>query len=284
MGRQVLQPDLFQPLIPGYRQPRSPLYFLDSSGGTSELVPGEDKPRVVQRPRAKEQPPFSIIAVSPSGDSQFAGAVKTSSGCVIYYGALGTDAALPHAKITGAGPCTSLSWDSQGNIWAVADQSVWVVPAGARQPMNVALPPLRGIRPWRVLALRVAPDGVRAAILLQRPGGGPRTLALTAISGSGASIVFTAAITVGASVTDPTALSWYDPDHLLVLSRSQLYEVPANGGAAIAVGGVSVSTTSVTAMGPGQVATESGGHVLTSTGPDENQEPVAKGTSPAYPG
>ena len=28
MGRQVLQPDLFQALIPGYHQPRSPLYFL----------------------------------------------------------------------------------------------------------------------------------------------------------------------------------------------------------------------------------------------------------------
>lgn len=283
MGRQVLQPDLFQPLIPGYRQPRSPLYFLESSGAISELVPGGDKPQVVQRPRDKEQSRFSVIAVSPSGDSQFAGAVKARNGCVIYYGALGTIATLRHAMISGPGPCTSLSWDSQGNIWTVADQTVWVLPAGTRQPMNVAPPPLPGIGPYRVLALRVAPDGVRAAMLLQRPGG-PRQLALTAINGTGASIVFSAAVTVGASVTDPVALSWYDSDHLIVLSRSQLYEVPANGGPAIAVAGVSLNTQSVTALGPGQIATAAGGRVLTSTGPDENQEPVAKGTSPAYPG
>jgi hypothetical protein len=283
MGRQVLQPDLFQPLIPGYRQPRSPLYYLESSGAISELDPGADAPRVVQRPRDKEQSRFSLIAVSPSGDSQFAGAVKVSNGCVIYYGALGTTATLRHAMISGPGPCTSLSWDSQGNIWAVADQTVWVLPAGTRQPMNVAVPPLRGIRPDRVLALRVAPDGVRAAMLLQRPGG-PRQIVLTAISGTGASIVFDAAVTVGAGVTNPLALSWYDSDHLIVLSRSQLYQVPANGGPALSVAGVSLGTRSVTALGPGQIATEANGEVLTSTGPDENQERVAKGTSPAYPG
>lgn len=283
MGRQVLQPELFQPLIPGYRQPRSPLYFLESSGAISELDPGADAPRVVQRPRGKEQARYSLIAVSPSGDSQFAGAAKDKNGCVIYYGTLGTTATLRHAMISGPGACTSLSWDSKGNIWAVADQTVWVLPAGTtRQPMNVAVPPLPG-RPSHVLALRVAPDGVRAAMLLQHPGG-PRQIALTAISGTGASIVFDAAVTVGASVTDPVALSWYDSDHLIVLSRTQLYQVPANGGPALSVAGVSLGTRSVTALGPGQIATEANGEVLTSTGPDENQERVAKGTSPAYPG
>src|ERR1051325_5645840 len=106
MGRQVLQPDLFQPLIPGYRQPRSPLYYLESSGAISELDPGADAPRVVQRPPDKTQPRFSLIAVSPSGDSQFAGALKARNGCVIYYGALGTTATLRHAMISGPGACT----------------------------------------------------------------------------------------------------------------------------------------------------------------------------------
>jgi hypothetical protein len=68
------------------------------------------------------------------------------------------------------------------------------------------------------------------------------------------------------------------------VSRSQLYQVPANGGRALAVGAVQLDTRSVTALGPGQVATSGSGEVFTSSGPDENQEPAAKGTSPAYPG
>ena len=65
---------------------------------------------------------------------------------------------------------------------------------------------------------------------------GTQQVALTAIGGSGASISFSSAVTIGTGLTDPVALSWYDADHLMVLSQSQLYEVPVNGGAPIAAG------------------------------------------------
>jgi hypothetical protein len=135
---------------------------------------------------------------------------------------------------------------------------------------------------YKVLSMRVAPDGVRAALLIEAPGG-TREVVLTGISGSGSDISFTSGVTVGANVSGPTALSWYDPDYLLVLAQSQLYEVPVNGGAVVPVG-PATGAGSITAAGPGQIATGGGGQILTSSGPDQNLQPVAKGSSPTYPG
>jgi hypothetical protein len=283
-GQQVLQPDSWLKLIPGFRQPRTPLYFVGTNGAVSELSPATTKPKTVQREPGGGLAPFSQIAVSPGDQPWLAGATRTKAGCVVYFGPLGTPS-MPHVSIPSQlkGACTSLSWDSQGNIWAVADHSVWVLSPANRHPMAVVLPQVPGVPSYRVLALRVAPDGVRAAMLLQRSGG-QHELALTAISGTGSGILLSAGVSVGASVDNPTAMSWYDPDHLIVVSRSQLYQVPANGGRALAVGAVQLDTRSVTALGPGQVATSGSGEVFTSSGPDENQEPAAKGTSPAYPG
>jgi hypothetical protein len=118
---------------------------------------------------------------------------------------------------------------------------------------------------------------------VQTPGGG-RQMALTAVSRSGSAISFGPTVTVGAGVTAPASLSWYDADHLIVLAQSQLYEVPANGGAAVAVGPVPAGTQSITAAGPGQVASTGLGKILTSSGSDQIQQAAISGTSPAYPG
>ena len=86
--------------------------------------------------------------------------MTTSHGCVIYYGALTRLASLAHQAIPIAhsGPCTSVDWDSRGNIWAVAGHAVWVLPPGARQPTEVPLPSLPSGKPPReVVALSVAP-------------------------------------------------------------------------------------------------------------------------------
>ena len=72
--------------------------------------------------------------------------------------------------------------------------------------------------------------------MLIRNKDGTQQVALTAIGGSGTSISFSSTVIIGPALTDPIALSWYDADHLVVLSRSQLYEVPVNGGAPIPAG------------------------------------------------
>jgi hypothetical protein len=69
----------------------------------------------------------------------------------------------------------------------------------------------------------------------------------------------------------------------MVLAQSQLYEVPVNGGEPEPAG-PAPGARSVTAAGPGQVATGGNGVILTSTGPNQSQQPAAKGSSPTYPG
>lgn len=100
--------------------------------------------------------------------------------------------------------------------------------------------------------------------------------------GPGVNIIGTSLSTDAAA--PPSSLSWYDPDHLIVLAGTQLYEVPVNGGDAIAGGPVPRGAGSITSAGPGRIAAVSQGEILTSSGPQQIQQPAFKGTSPAYPG
>lgn len=283
-GRTPLGPQRFEHLVPGFGH-GLPLYYIGSSGLVSELSPTL-APHAIQKPLADGQHPFGLIAVSGGSGPQFAGTLTTSRGCDIYYGPLARLPSLHHSAIPIAhsGPCTSVGWDSHGNLWAVAGQEVWVLPPNGRQPIDVLLPALPGGAPpkYKVEALSVAPDGVRVALLI-RNHDGSREVALTAIVGTGASTTFSSAVAIGAGLADPVALSWYDADHVMVLAKSQLYEVPVNGGAPVPAGPAPGART-VTAAGPGQVATGGSGEILTSTGPNQSQQPATKGSSPTYPG
>jgi hypothetical protein len=287
-GRSVIEHSRYRSLVPNPPSGR-PLYFIGKSGQVSELRPAT-KPQPIQKPLATGQRPFSLIAVSGGSGPQFAGVMNTAKSCDIYYGSisrLGSLHRLP-IPIPGSGPCTSLSWDSHGNIWAVTSQSaVWVVPAGSRQPAEVVLPalpvPPSGKPPpsYKVLALNVAPDGVRVAMLIKIK---KRTqVALTAIGGKGTSAAFSSTITIGQDVSQPIALSWYDAYHVMVLAGNQLYELPVNGGQAVPAG-PATGATMMTAAGLGQVATAGNGVILTSSGPNQSQQPATEGTDPTYPG
>lgn len=289
-GRRVLELPRYAHLVPSAPE-GLPLYFIARSGQLSELQPGT-APQPVQKPLDSSQHPFSLIAVSGGSQPQLAATMTTAGRCVIYYGALTRLSSLRHIAIPipGGGPCTSVSWDSHGNIWVVANEAVWVLPPGGRQPTAVPLPPLPGGSAstrkvpslYKVLSLAVAPDGVRVAMLI-RYRHSTSQVALTAIGGTGAATAFSTAVTIGAGLTDPAALSWYDADHVIVLSQSQLYEVPVNGNASLPVG-PATGAAQLTAAGPGQVATAGNGQILTSSGPNHSQQPAVKGTSPAYPG
>jgi len=260
------------------------LYFIGSNGAVSLLSHGSA--HQVAGPANHAHIPFAAIAISRTGPLQLAGTLATGPGCVVYYGPLAGSSALGHRNLPG-GRCTSLSWDSAGDIWVVTGQKTWVLLAGSRQPMEVSLPPLPGNNPaaYRLLSLRIAPDGVRAAMLVQTAGRAHQVqVLLSAVTRTSSQVLLGATAAIGASLTGPSALSWYDPDHLVVLAGSQLYEVPANGGAADPLGPVPPGTQWVTAAGPGQIATTSHGEILTSSGPDQIQQPTARGTGAAYPG
>jgi hypothetical protein len=290
------RPDLLNPapylgVLPGSPAGTAALYYLAQNGTVSEL--GASASRAIRNPPGHDQVQFAQIAVaeSPTGTQQLAGTVATSGrGCGIYHGPLASSAELTLSGLpAGSGPCTSVSWDSQGDIWAVTADGIWMLPESGPKFVSVGLPMLPGgsTAPYTVTAIRVAPDAVRVAMLVQvQPGAGspgaPQVV-MAAVShiGTGYQLGPTT-VSVGPTLTDPAALSWLDPDHLVVLARSQLYSVPVNGGALIPIDPAPPGASLVSAAGPGHIAVGGGGDIWTTTGPDQPWAPSVKGTSAAY--
>ena len=137
------------------------------------------------------QVPLNKIAVSPDGHylAGIAGPATT-----VYTEDLAA-AAKPHASAAAAGLHSRLtgsgfsapSWDSAGNLWVAGrvhgSPGVWVMPAGQGAPVRVSLPV--GVGP--VTGLRVAPDGVRIAMIVGSGAAAHMMLAAIARSGPASS-------------------------------------------------------------------------------------------------
>ena len=89
-----------------------------------------------------------------------------------------------------------------------------MLPGSGGAPDIVTLPP--GIQ--QITAFRVAPDGVRVALIVSTRSG-PRVL-LAAVVHSGDQVTLASAGQLGADLAQPTSLSWYDADHLLVVDQA----------------------------------------------------------------
>lgn len=231
---QVLPPQ-YAGLVP--RGASAPLYFQvpgESAGpAVAALRDGATQPGPVSLPKGLGSGPFAAIAVSTplAGSAVLAGC----SGKYVYLMPQSHAGAVIKKRLPA--DCTSLSWDVRGNLWATAGTGAVLLP-GARggspgQPVPVQIPPLS---PTAVVeSLRVAPDGVRVAMIV-RSGSSTRIL-VAAISRT-TSFTYLAQhqmLRVGSDIAKPVALTWLDPDHLLVLGRSglartEMFEVPLNGG------------------------------------------------------
>src|SRR5262249_40473548 len=145
-------------------------YYLAQGGVLRSLSPGSDRGAAVIRGPGAGQVPLTKIAVSPSGGhlAGLAGPANT-----LYTGELTTgpgdrQSLRPlHVQLTGTS-FTSLSWDNSGDLWVAGkkghQQGVWVLIGGQGPPLPVQLPPNLG----PVTSLRVAPDGVRVAMIAGR--------------------------------------------------------------------------------------------------------------------
>jgi Lipoprotein LpqB beta-propeller domain/Sporulation and spore germination len=203
--------------------------------------------------------------------------------------------------------CSSLSWDARGNLWVTANsrtQSHTLVLLANGKTSLAKASLVRVVVPWppstRIATQRVAPDGVRVAMIV---GAGPSKRILIAAISRSAFFTYIAqtpqTLRVGSDITNPVAVTWLDPDHLLVLSRSsgrtQLFEVPLNG-----VESTEIPTprgvTSVAASWPSgpqphvvigiaATPTSPGTIEMSMTGlQNPDWQPVAKGTTPVFPG
>jgi hypothetical protein len=272
-----------------------PVYYLDSVGDLMKLPDGALVSRQLLWPGADEGH-LTTIAVAPGG-AEIAGIVGGQNGCTVYSGVPRRGASLRSRTFSGAA-CTSLSWDDQGELWVAVGTHVWMLPPSGTAEIPVLTPAIPSSD--TVTDLRVAPDGVRVAMIV-RGKTGPGQVLLGAITatpkvgvgdngpGPDEQVDIGQALqmqVIGPGVTDPTALSWYDADHVVVLGHSsgpQLWDVPLNGEAAELIA-TERGTDSITAAGPDLVVGTSAGEIMTLVPPGSLWQRVAVGSTPVYPG
>jgi hypothetical protein len=291
MGNQYQLQQTYHAWVPA--QPAaSTLYFIGSSGAV-EQMPGAGQPAsgqpghataVVGEAGTATAPDLSSIAVSPDG-RWLAGI--SADGSAVYTADLSHGGALRVWK-SPSGSCTSLSWDSQGDLWIAAGGDLWLMQPGSDSASQVGLTALPAAD--NLTDFQVAPDGVRAAMIVTTPSG--TQVQLAAITHSGPSAWAGQPVTLGAGIADPEALSWYGTDNVIVMSGGaaggQLDEVPLNGGQPTAIA-AAPGAVSMTATSPGQIGSSvalglSGGQIMFSAGLGAFQPTHAVGRAPAYPG
>jgi hypothetical protein len=219
------------------------------------LVPTQSREVPAESQRLAGSP--TKVAVSPDG--QYAAYVTR--------GGKGAGA-LYVRPLAGTGPTrtinqpgvTSLSWDRNDDLWFTQNGSVSMLSAAGQLYANV----YQG-QPVDVIALSVAPDGVRIALIVQ--AGSERQLRLTAFDRGGPSAGAQSGspsalhpwvdqgVQVGPNLAYPVSLTWYDADNLLVLadtgSQNQLYQVPVDGQPSSGAQWTPPDAISITAYGPG---------------------------------
>jgi hypothetical protein len=257
-------------------------YYTDSHGAVRSLSGSAQANAPQGAPVAGQAGigdiPLTQVAVSPDGR---------------YVAGLGQGGGLYTGTVTGKGTLTlrsnasfsSLSWDLHNDLWAVQNGQIWMVPGNGGQPVEVSdlLPSGR-----KVTALKVAPDGVRCAILAS--GGTGSQLLMGAIVHTGATATIGNAVPITADNLNFTSLTWYDADHVIALrdpsGHPVLDEVAVNGENITAFP-ATAGITSITADGTSNplVAGLSNGQLTTlATLSGLWSGLVGTGHAPAYPG
>ena len=277
----------------------SSLYFVGSHGVVQELsgigAPGSGRvgavPGAVGTSGKGGTPPLASIAVSP--DRRWVAGI-TAGGRAVYHGDFSRGGRLQVWTPTN-GVGTSVSWDEQGDLWIAAGGELWILPPGANSGPVVTMD--GGAPGYEVTQFRVAPDGVRAAMIVHGLADGKPVsqVQVAAITRSGQSVSVGQPVIIGSAVPDPEALSWYGTDDVIVLSAGssgpQLYKVPLNGGQPTPIATPDGEPVSVTATNPDDAAGEialgmSDGKIMIAAnqGAFEPARAVAVGQAPAYPG
>jgi hypothetical protein len=222
-------------------------YYVDSTGWLVEQEVAHGAPagaptRIVHLGKG-----YSQIAVSPGPPGSQYLAALTSAGA-LYAGPLGGRLTRQHG--TGY---LSISWDPEDDLWANTASQVWQLPGpdnpgqpfGQPVPVPVTVQNSDGttnLGPFT--ALRVAPDGVRMAIIVQSATQGsvlnfgainyPQS---TRASQQSVLIKLSPFTFSQAGSAAFESVSWYGPNDVITLSapNQALTEYPVNGGSSTAM-------------------------------------------------
>jgi hypothetical protein len=197
-------------------------------------------------------------------------------------------------KRTGTG-YTTMSWDSNDDLWATMDNQVVMLRGAASQgqPTGARVVSSDGIGTLSVplTAVSVAPDGVRAAIVVGgtalyfgaiswQQGANPRELTLRiALS------PFDVPTRIG---TTFTSLTWYGADNVITLTETgsapAVTEYPVNGGAATSLSATAQMQSISASSNHALIAGLAKGRMAYDASLTGSWMPIASGVSPVYPG
>jgi hypothetical protein len=283
--------DLVPPVATG------PVSILTGAGTVGQLPANplpDSVPTVKVGPVQVGQVQITAIADTPPhgrAPQQLAVATQDGKGCAVQLKVAGQPQYRSYALTTSGGECTSLSWDNNGDLWAAAGDTVWLLRSQDPQPTEVGVAALAAIGQSgsRILSLQMAPDGVRAALLVHTKDG--NRLLLAAVRFDRNAVALGTPITIGAGGADPVAISWFDPYHLAVLAGGTIFEVPLTGGASVQSPGSSQSLATapsgaetLTTDGSELVAGTADGHIFASSPASPLWSLVTTGWDPVYPG
>lgn len=277
--------------------PRGPLVYQSGQSSISEGL-GSKTPSL--GPSEFGSAPITAIAMNPGLSpeaGQVAAAAADRNGCQLYVLTApwdGHSATVPYRNVrlsASGGQCTSLSWDKVGNLWATAGHKIWVLKPQFRRPQAVPLPAhlvSRGQPAPQIIALRMAPDAVRAALLI-KSGAHNRLLLAAVHEDPDHRVSLGSAVPTGTGLRDPLAMSWFSPYDLMVLDESGMgesviAEVPLAGGAAERLGSAPAGADSLTTDGVTIVVGTSDQQILASPPTRTTWTKRASGAIPIYPG
>jgi hypothetical protein len=184
------------------------------------------------------------------------------------------------------GAFTGMSWDGAGNLWVAGRTGLWVLFHGQRPAVPVQ-PPSNVTQD--ITGLRVAPDGVRVALIVGKGAAAHLALAAAIPNGNHTAFSLSPVIPIGSSLTSVSALTWYDEDHLLVVTGagvdSQAWEVPVDGNNPASVDTLQGIAT-ITAAGPKNpiYLGMAPGRLQMAVGLNQPLSPITAGQAVIYPG
>ncbi|MEU9290467.1 LpqB family beta-propeller domain-containing protein [Streptomyces sp. NPDC048275] len=275
-------------------------YFIDGKQRLVRLPSGNGDKQPEPVPGALGEGDKKLRAAAVSRDEDSAAGVSTD-GSSLYVGSLVSGASLGDAVLHSQGKTeddrlTTPSWDGRGDLW-VADRDpknprLLLLEKGAGDPLEVTAPGLDG----RVEAVRVAADGVRIALIVEKDG--KSSLQVGRIErdtkpGERPVISILELRSVAPQLEEVTAMSWAGDSRLVVVGREsggvqQMRYVQVDGSnsgnqAPSALTGVKEIAASGDDRLPLVAHSEEDGIVRLSSG-EQWQKVVKEGTAPVYPG
>jgi hypothetical protein len=261
-------------------------YSVDSKGYLTSRTPAGSKPVRLARIGTG----FSQVAVSPDGT--YLAALR---GSTLYTGRLAGGSLTKR----GSG-FVAMSWDVNDDLWASQGQQIVMFrgTSNARQPLAQMVPvevnSIFGSGPYT--ELRVAPDGVRVAIV----SGNELTFgAISRQQSQNPRITFSPVQENPLTQVQPipqaatfTALTWYGPDDVITLAEPgpAVTDYPVSGAASKPIQAVADMQTISASFGQPLIAGLSNGRMesdasLTGSWMAINDgDAPANGSSPTYPG